>query len=272
MIEGASIDKQAHNMDSERWILDTIEFDNAVGRVKNFVASNPDTLVIITADHGFLYQRQEIDASNKLPMPKEQHILEKNRRYLVSHSPLDISGTLSFQIPHTKENTFVTVPRGSIRFASQGGGAQYVHGGASLQEVCVPALAYHHKRAQKNGEGPAKKVEVQVNARTRKVTNNRFRVSLMQLDAIAGRWRSRRVTIGLYDPTTNNPITDIKQIELSNTSPNPTEREFPIALTVIITNPPSTAQLIVRDEDDDSELINDPWTVSIGIINDFGDF
>src|SRR5262245_49194462 len=30
MIEGASIDKQAHNMDTERWILDTIEFDKAV--------------------------------------------------------------------------------------------------------------------------------------------------------------------------------------------------------------------------------------------------
>ena len=51
MIEGASIDKQAHNMDSERWMLDTIEFDNAVGVVKNFVTANPDTLVIITADH-----------------------------------------------------------------------------------------------------------------------------------------------------------------------------------------------------------------------------
>ena len=259
---------------SERQVFDACKkaIEEITKLTKRICNSLNGTRIIITADHGFLYQRQEIDASNKLPMPKEQHILEKNRRYLVSHSPLDISGTLSFQIPHTKENTFVTVPRGSIRFASQGGGAQYVHGGASLQEVCVPALAYHHKRAQKNGEGPAKKVEVQVNARTRKVTNNRFRVSLMQLDAIAGRWRSRRVTIGLYDPTTNNPITDIKQIELSNTSPNPTEREFPIALTVIITNPPSTAQLIVRDEDDDSELINDPWTVSIGIINDFGDF
>ena len=51
MIEGASIDKQAHNMDSERWILDTIEFDNAVGRVKNFAAATKDTLVIVVADH-----------------------------------------------------------------------------------------------------------------------------------------------------------------------------------------------------------------------------
>ncbi len=51
MIEAASIDKQAHGMDSERWILDTLEFDRAVARAKAFAAVNPDTLVIVTADH-----------------------------------------------------------------------------------------------------------------------------------------------------------------------------------------------------------------------------
>ena len=51
MIEGASIDKQAHLMDSDRWILETIEFDRAVGRAQAFAANNPDTLVLVTADH-----------------------------------------------------------------------------------------------------------------------------------------------------------------------------------------------------------------------------
>ena len=51
MVEGASIDKQAHNMDSERWILDTIEFDRAIERCRQFAIANPDTLVLITADH-----------------------------------------------------------------------------------------------------------------------------------------------------------------------------------------------------------------------------
>ena len=51
MVEGASIDKQAHNMDSERWILDTIEFDNAVGVCKTFAQANSNTLIIVTADH-----------------------------------------------------------------------------------------------------------------------------------------------------------------------------------------------------------------------------
>jgi alkaline phosphatase len=51
LVEGASIDKQAHNMDSDRWILETIEFDRAIARAKAFAAANPDTLVVISADH-----------------------------------------------------------------------------------------------------------------------------------------------------------------------------------------------------------------------------
>lgn len=51
MVEGASIDKQAHLMDSDRWILETIEFDRAVQKAKDFAAANPDTIVIVTADH-----------------------------------------------------------------------------------------------------------------------------------------------------------------------------------------------------------------------------
>ncbi len=51
MVEAASIDKQAHNMDSERWILDTIEFDRAIAVAKRFAERSRDTLVIVTADH-----------------------------------------------------------------------------------------------------------------------------------------------------------------------------------------------------------------------------
>ena len=51
MVEGASIDKQAHAMDTERWLLDTIEFDRAVKLAQAFAAKRGDTLVIVTADH-----------------------------------------------------------------------------------------------------------------------------------------------------------------------------------------------------------------------------
>lgn len=51
MVEGASIDKQAHLMDTDRWIMEVLEFDRAVGLAKSFAASVQDTLIIVTADH-----------------------------------------------------------------------------------------------------------------------------------------------------------------------------------------------------------------------------
>ncbi len=51
MVEGASIDKQAHAMDTERWMLDTLEFDRAIALTQAYAAKRGDTLVIITADH-----------------------------------------------------------------------------------------------------------------------------------------------------------------------------------------------------------------------------
>ncbi|MEO5735505.1 MAG: alkaline phosphatase [Rubrivivax sp.] len=51
MVEGASIDKQAHAMDSERWLLDLLEFDRAVKVAQDFAARDNHTLVIVTADH-----------------------------------------------------------------------------------------------------------------------------------------------------------------------------------------------------------------------------
>ena len=51
MVEGAHIDKQSHLMDADRAILETIEFDKAVGTARDFAASAGDTVVIVLADH-----------------------------------------------------------------------------------------------------------------------------------------------------------------------------------------------------------------------------
>jgi len=51
MVEAASIDKQAHNMDTERWVLDTLEFDRSIEVARQFQATHPDTLIVVTADH-----------------------------------------------------------------------------------------------------------------------------------------------------------------------------------------------------------------------------
>jgi alkaline phosphatase len=51
MIEAGSIDKQSHAMDTERWLLETIEFDRAVKRATSYAERYGSTLVLVTADH-----------------------------------------------------------------------------------------------------------------------------------------------------------------------------------------------------------------------------
>ncbi|MBP2547226.1 alkaline phosphatase [Neorhizobium galegae] len=51
MVEGASIDKMSHPLDWDRAVVDTIEFDKAIGVARAFAEKNPDTLIVVTGDH-----------------------------------------------------------------------------------------------------------------------------------------------------------------------------------------------------------------------------
>lgn len=51
MIEAANVDKMSHPLDWDRAVVDTIEFDKAIGVAREFAAKNPDTLIVVTGDH-----------------------------------------------------------------------------------------------------------------------------------------------------------------------------------------------------------------------------
>lgn len=51
-VEGGRVDHAAHSNDVGGLIFDQIAFDDAVGVAAEFAAENPDTLVIVTTDHG----------------------------------------------------------------------------------------------------------------------------------------------------------------------------------------------------------------------------
>jgi alkaline phosphatase len=61
-VEGASIDKRDHAADICGQIGETLEFDRAIGEALDFQADNPDTLIIVTADHA--HTSQIIDADS----------------------------------------------------------------------------------------------------------------------------------------------------------------------------------------------------------------
>lgn len=51
MVEGGRIDHADHARDYERCVVDTVAFDDAVKVSLDYAAKNPETLVVVTADH-----------------------------------------------------------------------------------------------------------------------------------------------------------------------------------------------------------------------------
>jgi len=51
MVEGSEIDHLAHQNNTTGVVLETLDFDRAVGAVLKFAAADKETLVIVTADH-----------------------------------------------------------------------------------------------------------------------------------------------------------------------------------------------------------------------------
>ena len=52
LVEGARIDHAGHANDAASSVHDQLAFDDAIGTVLTFIETHPDTLVVITTDHG----------------------------------------------------------------------------------------------------------------------------------------------------------------------------------------------------------------------------
>ncbi|HKN55224.1 MAG TPA: alkaline phosphatase, partial [Amycolatopsis sp.] len=63
-VEGASIDKQDHAANPCGQIGETVGFDDAIAAGLAYARSHPDTLVVVTADHGHTSQIIPNDAKS----------------------------------------------------------------------------------------------------------------------------------------------------------------------------------------------------------------
>ena len=96
---------------------------------------------IVTADHGFLYKHDPIQESDKVINLPQAEI--KNKRYMVSAEIGNVTGAVAYPLGvvlDTADPRTVYTPLGSSIFKCAGGGQNYVHGGASVQEMLIPVL------------------------------------------------------------------------------------------------------------------------------------
>ena len=138
----------------------------------------------ITADHGFLYRRKPVEESKKYSDIMSLNPIECSRRYvLTDDASLNIPYTTDFVLADVSDGQFrLITPYGYDIFKTPGG-LQYVHGGASLQEIIVPIVHISELRAISSKETVAP-VGVRLKSIMRKITNRSFNLEFEQVEKV----------------------------------------------------------------------------------------
>ncbi len=124
---------------------------------------------VITADHGFIYKRDNLAESDKIGgvSGKDAWI---NRRFIVSKSPISEDGVASIGLGYVMGNDddkVVSFPCSSNVFKVPGGGQNYVHGGSSPQEMIIPVIDIKMER----GHMETRPASISLVSMVQKITN-----------------------------------------------------------------------------------------------------
>ena len=177
------IDKIGDDRTSEETLPKAVEdeLDYLINLVKKLTNMNANH-ILLTADHGFLYQYQSLKESDYISEPLEGDIAVLNRRYILGQNLISNSDFMVYPAKKMKisSDCSIAIPKGINRLRRQGSGSRYVHGGGSLQECITPLLYIQRKR-----KDTLQEVEVDViNQANNRITTNQHRVQFYQKEPI----------------------------------------------------------------------------------------
>src|SRR6056297_3072466 len=181
--------------------------------------------ILITADHGFLYQHRALDdAEFSVADPTGAEILVKNRRFVIGRALNETAGMKLFRTNDLglSGDVDILIPNSINRMRVKGAGSRFVHGGASLQETIVPIL-----RVGKQREADIGKVEVQIIVPSRSlISSGQTAVTFYQAQPVSDKLHQRELSAGIY-AMDGTLISDEHDLVFDFGSDNPREREQP---------------------------------------------
>lgn len=177
------IDKTGDDKTTEEKVFDAaeLEIDFLMDVIKKVAAMNGNNM-FITADHGFIYQNNELDDSDFTIGSYTGDIWKESRRYVIGKN---LNGGTSIKYFTSEQlnlsgDAEVLIPKSINRIRIKGSGSRYVHGGASMQEIIIPLL-----KVIKTRQDTTKKVEVDIIKSTDKITTNILAVSFLQTELVS---------------------------------------------------------------------------------------
>jgi uncharacterized protein (TIGR02687 family) len=269
-----TIDAMGDKASTEIYTFDAVE--KAIDEISTLVKIIRDDLsgtnILITADHGFVYQREALVESDKIDK-EDIHTIEVKRRYMLSKEKKNLDGILTINMDSIIKNEHqltAYVPKATIRFKIQGSGVNFVHGGASLQEVVVPLIQYKNIRRGQANSREIVKVDIKLTNTIRKITNSLFHLSFFQTEKVEEKVVPRSVMIYMADED-GAVVSNEQTIIGDRISNNPEERTFKLrfALKTITYDKNKHYYLTMKDVETGVVLEKIPFNINLGIVSDF---
>lgn len=191
------IDAAGDKASTERTVFEAAEetLRELLLLVKKWTNANA-TNILITADHGFLYQDIPLEQSYYVSeTPQGDAVTKTNRRYVLGRSLKPSPSFMTFTSAQAglAGDLDIQIPKSIHRIPQPGAGTRYVHGGASLQEIVVPVVTVNKKR-----KSDIRPVNVDLMPETDKITTGQLAVKLLQREAVTDKIQPRQVRLGLY--------------------------------------------------------------------------
>lgn len=192
-----TIDATGDNAKSEHRTFAAVAeaLDQLVDIVKKLASANA-TNILVTADHGFIYQRSKLAPQFNLTVqPHGDQVVAATRRYVLGRGLKEDPAFRSFEPEQLglSSDLQVQIPNSIQRILRPGAGFQFVHGGASLQEIVVPVVSINKRRS--NTVAP---VNVDIHPESDRITTGQVVVKLYQSTKVEPQRTARRLRAGLY--------------------------------------------------------------------------
>ncbi|MDD2720913.1 MAG: BREX-1 system phosphatase PglZ type A [Gallionella sp.] len=263
-------DKQASETKTFEAVSDAL---TELGQLAAFIINSLNgSVVLMTADHGFMYQESALDNVDKSTLDeKPTGMLRAKKRFLIGqgigNNPKVWCGNTSMTAGTEVGEGSVDfwLPKGAARFHFAGG-ARFVHGSAMPQEIVIPVITL---RVSESDNAKTSTVEFSLLGASNKVVTNKQRFEFIQTEAISERVLTRTVQISIRDGETL--ISDEQSLTFDSDSELMDKRKRTVMLTVRSGSYDRNKDyyLIARDAQTKVEVLRSPLRVDLAFANDF---
>lgn len=216
------IDKTGDDKTSENKVFEATEdefnfFLKIIKHISNMNGNN----MIITSDHGYVYQQNKLDESDFTDFSPVGKIYKSSRRFVIGKG-LQENTSIKKWIGSSiglSDDTEVLIPKSINRMRISGAGSRFVHGGASLQEIVVPVLEINKAR-----KSDIEQVDIDIISSSSNITSNAHGVNFYQKQPIADKVLPRQIRAAFYT-SSGNLISDVVTMLFNSTDTDSMARE-----------------------------------------------